>query len=71
MISYRELESMTIDELKALSVKKNKRGSYTFDANLAYQELRRRSGRLSFEGIPRRCSIYTAEADYSGEIYPD
>ena len=66
MIEAYKLKSMTDDELYELSLQKNKFGSYTFDANAAYAERRRRSGAVRYSGVPTKCSKYRADLDYYG-----
>ena len=66
MISREELENMSDSDLHNLSLQKNAKGHYTYDADLAYIERRRRNGGLHYGNAARKCSKYQADLDYYG-----
>lgn len=61
-----ELKLMGDDELRRISLLKDKKGRFTNEANLAYYERKRRSGKVYFSGINNRCSKYQSDIDYLG-----
>ena len=59
-------KNMSDEELHKLSLQKNKKGSYTREANMAYMERRRRSGIVQYEGVANRCGKYYGDFVYYG-----
>lgn len=57
---------MTDEELYELSLRKDKRGRYTREADSAYMERQRRSGYIQYGGVATRCSKYQNDIDYYG-----
>ena len=61
-----EIMMLDDDELYALSLERTNSGYYSRDANLAYEERRRRSGYIHMDNVSKRCSKYQADLDYYG-----
>ena len=65
-MTIREIIQLPDDELYELSLQKDENGRYTGAANAAYDERRRRSGVVRFEGVAKKCGKYQADIDYYG-----
>ena len=65
MISRERLMQMPYEELYKLSLQKDSKGRYTFDAKCAYDERRRRSSYIKYSNVSK-CGKYTVDMDYYG-----
>lgn len=61
-----DIKSLSDEELYDLSLEKKKDGYYTALANQAYNERKRRSGYIWFDGVPNRTNEYQIIVDYQG-----
>ena len=66
MISREKLMQMPYEELYKLSLQKNSNGSYTYNAKCAYDERRRRSKYIKYDGVSNRCNKFRNDQDYYG-----
>ena len=66
MVTSEELRKMSTEELHKLSLQKDEKGRYTWDADKAYEERKRRSGGIHYSNVATNCSKYQADYDYSG-----
>lgn len=66
MVTRSEIAKMSYSELHRLSLEKDSKGRYTFEADMAYSERRRRSNEQRYPG-ERGCDKYRADFDYYGE----
>lgn len=65
-ISMKQLSEMTDEEIYDLSLRKDKKGRYTYAANLAYFERQKRNGIDNLIGRGDKASKWSADFDYYG-----
>lgn len=62
----KDYSQMTDEELYEISLKKDRKGRYTREADRAYMERQRRSGVIKYAGVAPKCSKYQSDIDYYG-----
>ena len=66
-MTKKEIEAMTDEELDKLKLQRTKNGNFSRDANLAYEEIRRRKGITHYIGQGgNRCGKRRDDFDYYG-----